>query len=225
MQASPRVYVDEAPYAPGNDLLYVTELEDAHDSIKLLKSDDNLEFFYTETLSIFNSDETSGQCKKTCLYDTYSAQLIAGIITCQFEDDLSSVRKSKSRTQWYSAWMNLRLCKAFEREKITSVFSSFPDLPNASSVGSLNHATIPISVRRSVVCIPNMSTFRALRSLCVSLCLLARLYTAIHRPPAHRLTCMLRRRLDQTAFGFAFVQNMCRTRVSHCHRIHAYSTS
>ena len=48
MQASPRVDVDEAPYAPGTDLLYVTELEDAHDSIKLLKSDDNLEFFYTE---------------------------------------------------------------------------------------------------------------------------------------------------------------------------------
>ena len=57
MQALPRVDVDEAPYAPGNDLLYVTELEDAHDSIKLLKSDDNLEFFYTETLSTFNSDE------------------------------------------------------------------------------------------------------------------------------------------------------------------------
>ena len=34
-QASPRVDVDEAPYAPGNDLLYVTELEDAHDPIKL----------------------------------------------------------------------------------------------------------------------------------------------------------------------------------------------
>ena len=91
MQASPRVDVDQAPYAPGNDL---TELEDAHDSIKLLKSDDNLEFFYTETLSIFNSDETSGQCKKTCLDDAYSAQMIAGIITCQFEVDLSSVRKS-----------------------------------------------------------------------------------------------------------------------------------
>ena len=49
MQASPRVDVDEAPYAPGTDLLYVTELEDTHDLIKLLKSDDNLEFFYTET--------------------------------------------------------------------------------------------------------------------------------------------------------------------------------
>ena len=180
--------VDEAPYAPGNDLLYVTELEDAHDSIKLLKSDDNLEFFHTETLSIFNSDETSGQCKKTCLDDTYSAQLITGIITCQFEDDPSSVRKSKSRTQWCSAsgwsWMNLRQCKAFEREKISSVFSSFPDLPNASSVGSLNHATLPICVRRSVVCIPDMSTFRAFPSLCVSLCLLARMYKAIHQPLA-----------------------------------------
>ena len=46
-QASPRVDVDEAPYAPGNDLLYVTGHEDAHDSIKLMKSDDNLEFFFT----------------------------------------------------------------------------------------------------------------------------------------------------------------------------------
>ena len=130
MQASPRVDVDEAPYAPGADLLYVTELEDAHDSIKLLKSDDNLEFLYTETLSLSDSDETSGQCKKTCLDDTYLAQLIAGIITCHFEVDLSSLRKSKSRTQQYSAsgwsWMNLRLCKAFERVKISSVFSSFP---------------------------------------------------------------------------------------------------
>ena len=75
-QASPRVDVDEAPYAPGNDLLHVTELEDAHDSIKLLKSDDNLEFFCTETLS-FDSDGTSGQCNKTCLDDTYSAQLMS----------------------------------------------------------------------------------------------------------------------------------------------------
>ena len=63
MQASPRVDVDEAPCAPGTDLLYVTELEDAHDSIKLLKSDDNLEFLYTETLPMPNSDETSGQRK------------------------------------------------------------------------------------------------------------------------------------------------------------------
>ena len=62
--------------------------------------------------------------------------------------------------------------------------SDFPDLPYASSVGSLFHATLPICVRRSVVCISNMSTFRAFPSLSVSLCLLARLYTAIHRPPA-----------------------------------------
>ena len=121
-QASPRVDVDEAPYAPGNDLLYVTELDNAHDSIKLLISDGNLEFFYTETLPMPDSDETSGQCNKICLDDTFSAQLIAGIITCQFENDLSSVRKSRSRTQQYSAsgwsWVNLRLCKAFEREKM-----------------------------------------------------------------------------------------------------------
>ena len=66
MQASPRLDVDEAPYtsnAPGIDLLHVTELEDAHDSIELLNFDDNLRFFYTETLSISDSDETAGQCK------------------------------------------------------------------------------------------------------------------------------------------------------------------
>ena len=91
MQASPRVDVDEAPYAsktPGTDLLYVTELEDAHDSIELLNFDDNPGFFCTETLSISDSDEISGQCKKTFLDDTYSAQLIAGIIMCQFEVDI-----------------------------------------------------------------------------------------------------------------------------------------
>ena len=91
MQASPRVDVDEAPCAsnaPGTELLNVTELEDAHDSIEMLNFDDNREFFYTETLSISDSDETSGQCKKTCLDDTYSAQLTAGIIMCQFEVDL-----------------------------------------------------------------------------------------------------------------------------------------
>ena len=102
-QASPRVDVDEAPCAPGNDLLYVTELEDAHDPIKLLKSDDNLEFFFTETLPMPDSDGTSGQCNKTCLNDTYSAQPIAGIITCQFEKEILSVRKSSSRTQQCSA--------------------------------------------------------------------------------------------------------------------------
>ena len=39
------------------DLLYVTELEDAHDSINLLNSDDNPGFFYTETQPISDSDE------------------------------------------------------------------------------------------------------------------------------------------------------------------------
>ena len=98
-QASPRVDVDEAPYAPGNDLLYVTELEDAHDLIKLRKTDDNLEFFFTETLPMPDSNGTSGQCNKTCLDDTYSAQPIAGIIKSQFENEIPSVRKSSSRTQ------------------------------------------------------------------------------------------------------------------------------
>ena len=91
MQASLRVDVDEAPYAsnaPGTDLLYVTELKDAHDSIELLNFDDNSGFFYTETLPISDSDETSAQCKKTCLRGTHSAQPIAGIIMCQFEVDI-----------------------------------------------------------------------------------------------------------------------------------------
>ena len=98
-QASPRVDVDEAPYAPGNDLLYVTELEDAHDLIKLRKTDDILEFFFTETLSMLDSIGTSGQCNKTCLDDTYSAQPIASIIKSQFENEIPSVRESSSRTQ------------------------------------------------------------------------------------------------------------------------------
>ena len=98
-QASPRVDVDEAPYAPGNDLLYVTELEDAHDLIKLRKTDDILELFFPETLPMLDSIGTSGQCNKTCLDDTYSAQPIAGIIKSQFENEIPSVRKSSSRTQ------------------------------------------------------------------------------------------------------------------------------
>ena len=44
--------------------LYVTELEDARDSIELLNFDDNPGFFHTETLPISDSDETSGQCKR-----------------------------------------------------------------------------------------------------------------------------------------------------------------
>ena len=65
MQASPRLDVDEAPYAsnaPGTDLLCVTE--DAHDSIELLNFDGNPGFFFTETLSISDSDKNSGQCKR-----------------------------------------------------------------------------------------------------------------------------------------------------------------
>ena len=91
MHASPQVVVDEAPYAsnvPGADLLWVTELEDAHESIELLNSDDNPGFFYTEALPISDSDETPGHCKKSYLREAYSAQLIAGIIMCQFEVDI-----------------------------------------------------------------------------------------------------------------------------------------
>ena len=91
MQAPPRVNVDEAPYAsnaPGTDLLYVTELEDAHDSIELLNFDDNPGFFNTETLPISDSDETSGHCKRPVCVICFTAQPIAGIITCQFEVDI-----------------------------------------------------------------------------------------------------------------------------------------
>ena len=86
MQASPRVDVDEAPYAPGTDLLYVTKLEDAHGSIKLLKSDDNLEFFNTGNSADAQSlmkllDNARDLFCVTC----FPAQPIAGIITFQFE--------------------------------------------------------------------------------------------------------------------------------------------
>ena len=158
MQASPQVDVDEAPYdsnAPGTDLLHVTELEDAHDSIELLNFDNNPGFFCTETLSISDSDETSGQCKKTCLDDTHSAQLIAGIITCQFEVDiLRCENQNRAFRDTARIAGNGRICgfaRPLNVRRISSVFSSFPDVPNASSVGSLNHATLQICVRRSVV--------------------------------------------------------------------------
>ena len=188
MQASPRVDVDETPYAPGTDLLYVTELEDAHDSIKLLKSDDNLEFFYTETLPMPNSDETSGQRERpvcvTCfLLSRSPVSSRVNLRPAFFGTRIKDARSAMQRESLEMDESQALRCLLSVR-KSSSVFSSFPDLPNASFVGSLNHATLPICVRRSVVCIPNMSTFRAFPSLCVSLCLLARLYTAIHRPPA-----------------------------------------
>ena len=188
MQASLRVDVDEAPYAPGTDLLYVTELEDAHDSIELLKSDDNLEFFYAETVPTPDSDETSGQSERpvcvTCLLlSRFPVSSHVSLRPTFFETRIKVARSAMQReslemdeSQTLRGLLSVR--------KISSVFSSFPDLPNASSVGSLNHATLPICVRRSVVGITNMSTFHAFPSLCVSLCLLERLYTAIHRPPA-----------------------------------------
>ena len=56
--------VDEAPYASNaldTDLLHVTGLEDAHDSIESLNFDDNPEFLLLRnSLSISDSDETSG---------------------------------------------------------------------------------------------------------------------------------------------------------------------
>ena len=82
--------------------------------------------------------------------DTYLAQLIAVSSHVNLKTIFLRCENRNRATQQYSAsgwsWMNLRLCKAFEGEKISSVFSSFPDLPNASSVGSLNHATLPICV-------------------------------------------------------------------------------
>ena len=74
--------MDEAPNA---DLLYVTELVDVHDPIKLLNSDDHLGF-YTETLPISKS-EASGQRKRSCLRGTCSAQSIASLIMRPFEID------------------------------------------------------------------------------------------------------------------------------------------
>ena len=122
----------------------------------------------------------------------YSAQLIAGIIMSQFGVDILQCENRNravsdtARARWN--WVDLRLCETFEREKDFKCPFSFPDLPNASFVGSLNHATLPI-LREEECCLypQHESTFRAFPSLCVSLCLLARLYTAIHRPlaPTH----------------------------------------
>ena len=190
MQASPRVDVDEAPCAsnaPGTDLLFVTELGHDHDSIELLNSDWIL---YTETLPISDSDGTSGQCKKTCLRGTYSAQLIAGIIMSQlstFFDARIEIARSALQREWLELDAFEALRGLLNVRKISSVFSSSQICQTRALLEVLNHATVPISVRRSVVCNPNMSTFRAFPSLCVSLCLLTRLYTAIHRPlaPTH----------------------------------------
>ena len=51
-----------------------------------------------------------------------------------------------------------------------------------------------------VVCIPNMSTFSRV-SFLVSLCVCLHACTQQFTDHQHRLTCIFRRRLDQTAFG------------------------
>ena len=166
----------------------MTELEDAHDSIELLKSDDNLECFYTETLPIPDSDEISGQCERlvcvTCLLLSRSPVSSHVSLRPTFFGTRIKVARSAMQRESLEMDESQALRGLLSVRKISSVFTSLPDLPNASSVGSLNHATLPICVRRSVVCNPDMSTFHAFPSLCVSLCLLARLYTGIHRPPA-----------------------------------------
>ena len=101
MQASPRVDVGRGLHTlQALILLCVTELEDTHDSIKLLKS------------TIILNSSTQKLCRYPILMKLLDSArrlvwmirtLIAGIITFQFEDDLSSVQKSKSRTQQYSA--------------------------------------------------------------------------------------------------------------------------
>ena len=75
---------------------------------------------------------------------------------------------------------------------VQGIFEGITDISqeriSQRTVEQIADVLCPILKRASrgsrVVCIPNISTFRAFRSLCVSLCLLARLYTAIHRPPA-----------------------------------------
>ena len=57
--------------------------------------------------------------------------------------------------------------------KISSVFSSFPDLPHASSVGSLNHATLPTSREEECCLYPqheHISRFYFLLCLSVFAC-------------------------------------------------------
>ena len=96
-------------------------------------------------------------------------------------------------------------------------------LADACTVSSPALAVQQIIAEETVVCIPNRSTFRAFRSLCVSLRLLARLYTAIHQSPAQTHLHASQAPWPDS-FRFCLCQNMCRTRAWHCHRIHAYST-
>ena len=100
-QASPRVDVDEAPYAPGNDLLSVTELEDAHDPIKLRNP----------TIILNSSSQKLCRCpilmelldSATRLVWMIRTLLNRSPVSCQFENEIPSVRKSSSRTQQCSA--------------------------------------------------------------------------------------------------------------------------
>ena len=206
----PRVDVDEAPYAPGNYLLYVTELEDAHDPIKLLKSDDNLEFFITETLPMPDSNGTSGQCNKTCMDDTHSAQPIAGIITCQFENEIPLVRKSSSRTQQCSAsgwsWMNLRLLQSLLDERYFQVFSLVSQICQTRALLEVWITPLSRIAWGGVLFVSPTWAHFARFVPCVSLCVCLHACTQQFTDHQHRLTCMHRRRLDQTAFGFAFVK-------------------
>ena len=116
MQASLRVDADEAPYAPGTDLLCVTELEDAHDSIKLLKSDDYLAFFYTETLWMPDSDETSGQCERPVCVTCFllSRSPVSSHVSLKPTFFGTRIKDARSAMQRESLkWVNLRLCEAF----------------------------------------------------------------------------------------------------------------
>ena len=213
MQASPRVDVDEAPYAPGTDLLYVTELEDAHDSIKLLKFDDNLEFFYTETLPMPNSDETSGQRERpvcvTCFLLSRSpvssrVSLRPAFFGTRIKDARSAMQRESLEMDESQALRGLLSVR-----KISSVFSSFPDLPNASSVGSLNHATLPICVRRSVVCIPQHEHISRVSFLvCLSVFACTPVHSNSPTTSTDSLACFAGALTKQLSDSFVS-QNMC----------------
>ena len=106
--------------------------------------------------------------------------------------------------------MDLRHCESFERERDLKCPFSFPDLPNASSGGSLNHATLPICVRRSVVCIANMSTFfaRFLPCVCLSVFACTPVHSNSPTTSTDSLACFAGALTKQLSHSFVS-RNMC----------------
>ena len=190
MQASPRVDVDEAPNA---DLLFVTELVDVHDSIMLLNSDDHLGF-YTETLLISKSDEASEQRVLLSRSPVSSCvHLKSTFFRCENRNFFELCERVDP-----SALIQSQICCLASKCELCWKFNVTP-LSRLTRGGVLFVSQHEHVSRISFV-------------LCPSLCRL-HVCTQQFTDHQHRLTCLLRRRLDQHTFGFACVQNMVRTPV------------